>query len=73
MYTYVCIIYNIYTFILIIFDIYFQGEQDPNDQIILSIVLAGILCMIFLSSIMINVSILLVFARKQSLRTTSNR
>ena len=38
-----------------------------------TIVLAVFLGIIFLSSIMINVSILLVFARKQSLRTTSNR
>ena len=40
---------------------------------ILPIVLAVTLSIIFLSSILINVSILMAFARKQSLRTTSNR
>ena len=40
---------------------------------ILPILLAVILSIIFLSSIVINVSILMTFARKQTLRTTSNR
>ena len=40
---------------------------------ILPILLAVTLGIIFLSSIVINVSILMAFARKQTLRTTSNR
>jgi len=45
---------------------------DIND-VILPCVLGIVLIIIFILSVLINVSILLVFARKQTLRTTSNR
>ena len=51
--------------------------DDPSDaptySVVFLCVLITLLSVIFLASITINVSILMVFARKQTLRTTSNR
>ena len=59
------------------FDKEFFRENDPSDahaySVVFLCVLITLLSVIFLASITINVSILMVFARKQTLRTTSNR
>ena len=56
------------------FDREFSEIDDEDSQsVILLSVLITLLSVIFLASITTNVSILLVFARKRTLRTTSNR
>ena len=49
------------------------AEDVIVDNWIITCVHFIILIIIFICSILLNVSILMVFARKQSLRTTSNR
>ena len=50
-----------------------ENNDDDSQSVLLLSVLITLLSVIFLASITINVSILLVFARKRTLRTTSNR
>ena len=49
-----------------------EDIENTND-VVLVCIFVTLLSIIFLASITTNVSILLVFARKQTLRTTSNR
>ena len=49
-----------------------EDEDDPHSVVLLCVFLT-LLSVIFLASVTINVSILLVFTRKHTLRTTSNR
>ena len=50
-----------------------ENDDDDIQSVLLLCVLITLLSVIFLASITINVSILMVFARKHTLRTTSNR
>ena len=50
-----------------------ENNVEDSQSVLLLCVLITLLSVIFLASITINVSILLVFARKRTLRTTSNR
>ena len=50
-----------------------ENNEEGSESVLLFCVFIPIISLIFLASITTNVSILLVFARKQSLRTTSNR
>ena len=52
-------------------DLDLDKEDEPN--LVLLCVFLPLLCVIFFGSIISNVTILMVFARKQALRTTSNR
>ena len=56
-----------------IWEEFIENKEEQSESVLLLCVFIIILSIIFLSSITTNVSILLVFARKQSLRTTSNR
>ena len=50
-----------------------ENNEEESESVLLLCVFITFLSIIFLTSITTNVAILLVFARKQSLRTTSNR
>ena len=50
-----------------------ENNENESQSVLLLCVLITLLSVIFLTSITINVSILMVFARKHTLRTTSNR
>eukprot|EP00090_Calanus_glacialis_P008587 TRINITY_DN16931_c0_g1_i1.p1 TRINITY_DN16931_c0_g1~~TRINITY_DN16931_c0_g1_i1.p1 ORF type:complete len:570 (-),score=92.77 TRINITY_DN16931_c0_g1_i1:183-1892(-) len=50
-----------------------ENNEESSPNVVLLCVFITLLSVIFLASITINVSILMVFARKQTLRTTSNR
>ena len=50
-----------------------ENSDEESESVLLLCVFITFLSIIFLTAITTNVSILLVFARKQSLRTTSNR
>ena len=50
-----------------------ENNENDSQSVLLLCVLITLLSVIFLASVTINVSILMVFARKSTLRTTSNR
>ena len=50
-----------------------ENNDETSVNVIIFCVFIIILSAIFIFSIAVNVSILMVFARKQTLRTTSNR
>ena len=56
-----------------IWEDFIENSEEESESVLLLCVFITFLSIIFLTAITTNVSILLVFARKQSLRTTSNR